>query len=272
MIARINECLVLVACTSAISVLCSCATSTATVTNRADSSAQTSIQKISITEAIRRLNSRVATSICTSDNTFTCSEYRSPSVKRTIRNLVVDGKYNYDLATLKLTLTVTSWPGNAVFLTFNDGMALLENQNSDTTYAKWISDAILTLKDVAILNNEEIGPNSTSTFERTAMEYRTASTKPTIPENARMYKVQAEDAIRNKEFDEAAYRFCQALKIAPWWPEAHFNRALVLEQLNEFDLAVSEMKRYLELVPGAPDAKAAQDQIYKWQRRVVLNQ
>jgi hypothetical protein len=35
----------------------------------------------------------------------------------------------------------------------------------------------------------------------------------------------------------------------------------------DFKGAILEMKRYLLLVPNAPNARAAQDMIYKWERR-----
>ena len=56
------------------------------------------------------------------------------------------------------------------------------------------------------------------------------------------------------------------MKIAPWWPEGYFNRALILGELNRFAEAMREMKRYLQLAPDAPNARAAQDKIYEWER------
>ena len=58
------------------------------------------------------------------------------------------------------------------------------------------------------------------------------------------------------------------MQIAPWWPQARFNRALILESLGEYDLAAEEMQRYLKLSPDAPNARAAQDKIYQWQLKV----
>jgi hypothetical protein len=55
------------------------------------------------------------------------------------------------------------------------------------------------------------------------------------------------------------------LDIAPWWPEGHFNRALIMGETKKYWDAMREMKRYLLLVPDAPDARAAQDKIYQWE-------
>jgi len=105
-------------------------------------------------------------------------------------------------------------------------------------------------------------------FQAALNSYRTAKVKPQLPEDARKFKVQAEDAVREKAFAEAVDLYGQAIKIAPWWPEGHFNRALVLGETKEYEIAIIEMKRYLALVPKAPNARAAQDKIYAWERKV----
>lgn len=102
-------------------------------------------------------------------------------------------------------------------------------------------------------------------FEVEAARYRTLAIKPALPEEARRYKVQAEAAINRKSFAEAADLYRNALKIAPWWPEGHYNRALILGETGGYRNAIGEMKKYLMLVPGAEDAQAAQDKIYEWE-------
>lgn len=104
-------------------------------------------------------------------------------------------------------------------------------------------------------------------FQAALRDYLAAPIKPLLPESARKYKVQAESAVSDKNFAEAALLFRQALENAPWWPEGHFNLALILGETQEFDTAITEMKRYLALVPGAPNARAAQDKIYVWERK-----
>jgi len=102
-------------------------------------------------------------------------------------------------------------------------------------------------------------------FEAVARQYRDAPVKPAFPEEARRFKVQAEAAVAQKNFPAAADRYADALKVAPWWPEGHFNRALILGETGRHRKAIDEMKRYLALVPDAPDARAAQDKIYEWE-------
>jgi len=102
-------------------------------------------------------------------------------------------------------------------------------------------------------------------FEAVARRYRESPVKPAFPEEARRFQVQAEAAVAQKKFAAAADRYNDALKIAPWWPEGHFNRALILGEMGRTRKAIEEMKMYLALVPEAPDARAAQDKIYEWE-------
>ena len=51
----------------------------------------------------------------------------------------------------------------------------------------------------------------------------------------------------------------------PTWPEGHFNAALIAAEMGDYTDAVEHMQAYLELLPNAPDAQAARDQIDLWQ-------
>src|SRR4029077_856471 len=67
------------------------------------------------------------------------------------------------------------------------------------------------------------------------------------------------------QLDKAVELYGKALEIAPWWPEGHFNRALIMGETRKYGEAIREMKHYLLLVPDAPDAGASQDKIYQWE-------
>jgi len=123
-----------------------------------------------------------------------------------------------------------------------------------------LADAFYVLKNypVVVQRQEE-------SFQRTVQWFREQNPRPEFPEDARRFRVQAESAVRDKRFGDAAQRYAEALKVAPWWPEGHFNRALVLAEANHHGEAIREMKRYLMLVPEAPNARAAQDKIYEWE-------
>ena len=104
----------------------------------------------------------------------------------------------------------------------------------------------------------------TAAFDKAVTFYRNRSVKPDLPENARRFKVQAEAAVREKRYDDAIHLYAKGLAVAPWWPEGHYNRALLLGEAGRKPEAVREMKKYLQLEPSAPDARAAQDKIYEW--------
>ena len=129
--------------------------------------------------------------------------------------------------------------------------------------AEFFGDAILALK-IGAVNEDKLE----ASFEKAVKESPNSAVNTILSENVRRYKVQAEGAIRDKSFYEAADILRQALIIAPLWPEGHFNRAIVLSEVREFDLAINEMNRYLRLVPDAQNARAAQDKIYDWERNV----
>jgi tetratricopeptide (TPR) repeat protein len=98
--------------------------------------------------------------------------------------------------------------------------------------------------------------------------YPKLAVKPALPESARRFEVQAQSYVDNKEFTKAieAYGFEEALVF--WYPDAHFNRALVLGEQKQYSPAIYEMNTYLKLFPGAPDARADQDKIYEWESKI----
>jgi tetratricopeptide (TPR) repeat protein len=111
-------------------------------------------------------------------------------------------------------------------------------------------------------------PAEQARFEEAARQYRAQSVKPVLPEEAWKYKVQADAAVTQKHYDDAIDLYGNALKVAPWWPEGHFNRALLMSNVQDYFGAVQEMKRYLALAPDSPDARKAQDQIYQWEGQI----
>ncbi len=108
----------------------------------------------------------------------------------------------------------------------------------------------------------------TNAFKDIVDKFRGNAAPPEFPEDARRLRVQAESALRDKRLDDASDRYEEALKIAAWWPEGRFNRALILGDLERYAEAMREMKRYLALVPEALNARAAQDKIYEWEDKV----
>jgi len=71
---------------------------------------------------------------------------------------------------------------------------------------------------------------------------------PPIPEQARKHFVMGsalfKEAKTPDDFSQVVDEFGQAFKIAPWWPEAGYNRALALEAAGDYAAAVSQLKLY----------------------------
>lgn len=105
-------------------------------------------------------------------------------------------------------------------------------------------------------------------FEKIAEKYRLLPVKPELPEEAREFRVRAEYAIGEKQFQDAVDLYAKALKVSPWWPEGYFNKALILGEMNCPEEAIKAMNKYITLVPGAPDVRAAKDKIYQWKGMV----
>ena len=102
-------------------------------------------------------------------------------------------------------------------------------------------------------------------FQEESRKYREMRVKPVLPEEAHKYDVQGDFAVEKKNLAAAADRYGEALKIAPWWPEGHFKRGVILADIERYDEGVDEMKKFLLLAPDAKEARAAQDNIYKWE-------
>ena len=107
--------------------------------------------------------------------------------------------------------------------------------------------------------------NTSDHFQGIAAEYRSANPKPKLPEEAHKYRVQADFMVKQNQFQQAADLYAKGLELAPWWPQGHYDRGFILGELKQYREAMQEMKRYLALVPNAPDARAVQDQIYQWE-------
>jgi tetratricopeptide (TPR) repeat protein len=105
-------------------------------------------------------------------------------------------------------------------------------------------------------------------FQDAVQRYRGAAGHLPISEESRAHRVAAAEAVKEKRFEDAVSEYGEALKLAPWWPQGHFNRALILAEMGAYGAATRGMKRYLALEPGAENARQVQDKIYGWQAKV----
>lgn len=98
--------------------------------------------------------------------------------------------------------------------------------------------------------------------------YPALNPKPGLPEEARRFLVQSRGFLADKNYPKAIELYDKALKIAPWWAAAHFDKALLLEQTGRYAQATQSMKHHLLLSPAGEQAREAQDKIYEWEPRL----
>jgi hypothetical protein len=102
-------------------------------------------------------------------------------------------------------------------------------------------------------------------FQKRAAAWRALPALPQLSDAVRKQLLLAEDAVNHKEFEAAAAAYDAGTQINPMWPEGHFNAAAIYGELKDYDDAVWHMRCYLELMPNAPDAQNARDQMLLWQ-------
>jgi tetratricopeptide (TPR) repeat protein len=147
---------------------------------------------------------------------------------------------------------------------YGKGMACSQAQNHDECMnaAAQFATALNSLHIYAL---RPLPPDEE--FHKQAAAWRALATKPVLPDAARVRRLLAEDAIKNKKPEEALMYYEQGLEEYPTWPEGWFNAALVAGELGRYDDAADDMQNYLELVPDAKDAQTARDQMEMWKIR-----
>ncbi|MDP3352880.1 MAG: hypothetical protein Q8S44_03985 [Flavobacteriaceae bacterium] len=106
-------------------------------------------------------------------------------------------------------------------------------------------------------------------FEPIADQYAALKVKPPVSEDQRKLIVQANSLNQQKQYAKAVEFYVKAIQLDPTaYPAGYYNIALLDAQLGYFENAIFEMKKYLMLMPNAPDARSAQDKIYEWELMV----
>ena len=96
--------------------------------------------------------------------------------------------------------------------------------------------------------------------------------KPVLPEEARQFFVMAKASVRDATgpaaYQKALGYYYTLLAIAPWYPPAYYNAALMCAGSGDYALAIRYMKTYLQLEPNTEDTRKLTDQIYEWEAKV----
>jgi len=88
---------------------------------------------------------------------------------------------------------------------------------------------------------------------------------PEISEDARKHALRGEILIKEGDREEAISEIKKAMRLAPFSARLYFNTALIYGQLKNYPEAIRYMKIYLQAAPDAPNARAAEDEIIKWE-------
>lgn len=134
----------------------------------------------------------------------------------------------------------------------------------DPLCGRQLANAISSLKETT----PEEALQEEASFEQALQSFLNAAAKPEFTEDVRRFKIQAENAVREKRYGDAVNLYEKALNIAPWWADGHYNRAMVFSELQVYETAILEMRRYLKLATKAAIARSAQDKIYEWEAKV----
>jgi len=87
----------------------------------------------------------------------------------------------------------------------------------------------------------------------------------TLPEEGRKYALRAEILLKDGKFEESLSEFDSAIKVAPFFPQLYYNKALVYGEMKNYRSAKRYMEIYLDLYPNAPNIRQVKDEIYKWE-------
>ena len=136
---------------------------------------------------------------------------------------------------------------------------------NDAAAIKALADALHFLK---LQSSVEFDPAFQKRFDQAVAIFR-ASPRTEVPESARRFRVQAEVLFGRGDFKGAADLYEQGLTAAPGWPQGHYNRAETLASAGRYKEAIIAMRRYLTLLPNAPDARESLDRTYQWELEVT---
>lgn len=93
------------------------------------------------------------------------------------------------------------------------------------------------------------------------------SPPPAVPDEARRSMAQGQAAVQfaktPADFAEAEKMFEKATTLAPWWPDAYFNLAVVREKAGKAEEAINCLNLYLAASPNAQDADTVKTKIYE---------
>jgi tetratricopeptide (TPR) repeat protein len=99
--------------------------------------------------------------------------------------------------------------------------------------------------------------------------YQQLPLKPVLPPAAERLALEGQNYISQREWAKARASYQMALDLAPWWPEGHYNLALLWGAEPGFEPgAIREMRIYLNLAPNGNRAQTATAKLRVWEQRM----
>jgi tetratricopeptide (TPR) repeat protein len=87
------------------------------------------------------------------------------------------------------------------------------------------------------------------------------------PEEARKYAIRSEVRVKEGNFSEAFVEIRKAINEAPYIGQFYFNAALIQSEMKHYRDAIDSMNVFLSAAPDSPHARAAKDEIIKWEMK-----
>lgn len=113
---------------------------------------------------------------------------------------------------------------------------------------------------------QDLDRRTALSFEKFRLECQ-GKAQTAMPDEVRQHQATAESDYAKGDLDDAGDEYLAALKLYPCWPEGLYKRANIMGATRFYPTAMDDMRRYLVLVPDAPDAQALRDQMAAWQSK-----
>ena len=104
-------------------------------------------------------------------------------------------------------------------------------------------------------------------FTQQTSAWRALNPKPPLSEDVEKKRLLAEDDFANKNMAAAIEDYEAGVKLDPTWVQGWYNVAQLYAAQNDFEQAVFSMKHYLILLPDAPDAAEAKNDVLLWEAK-----
>jgi tetratricopeptide (TPR) repeat protein len=86
-----------------------------------------------------------------------------------------------------------------------------------------------------------------------------------VSEEARRYAIRSETLVKQGSFADGLVEIRKAINEAPYVAQFYYNAALINAEMKIYREAIRNMQVYLAAAPDSPHARAAKDEIIKWE-------